>query len=137
MLRTVSGSARRLGSPYGPRVSKSNDGQLWFVAGEGLQVIDPRHLAVNKLPPPVHIEQIIADHKVYWRNSTGDAVISNLRLPPRIRDLQIDYTALSLVAPEKIHFKYKLDGQDRDWKEVVNDRQAQYTNLAPAVTVFA
>src|SRR5208337_3675559 len=46
-------------------------------------------------------------------------------------DLQIDYTALSLVAPEKIHFKYMLEGQDQDWKEVVNDRQAQYTNLPP------
>ncbi len=52
-------------------------------------------------------------------------------MPPRIHDLEIDYTALSLVAPEKIHFRYKLDGQDRDWREVVNKREAQYTNLAP------
>jgi signal transduction histidine kinase len=54
-----------------------------------------------------------------------------VRLPARIRDLQIDYTGLSLVAPEKAHFKYKLEGQDRDWREVVNDRQVQYSNLAP------
>jgi len=116
---------------YNPPVAKSADGKLWFLAGEGVQVIDPRHLSANKLPPPVHIERIIADDKTYWQNSTGDAVISNLRLPPRIHDLQIEYTALSLVAPEKIHFKYKLEGQDEDWKEVVNDRQAQYTNLSP------
>ena len=43
----------------------------------------------------------------------------------------IDYTALSLVAPEKIQFRVKLEGQDRDWRESVNSRQAQYTNLAP------
>ena len=48
-----------------------------------------------------------------------------------VRDLSIDYTALSLVAPEKVHFKYKLEGQDPDWREVVNDREAQYSNLAP------
>ena len=48
-----------------------------------------------------------------------------------VRDLSIDYTALSLVAPEKVHFKYKLEGQDPDWREVVNDRKAQYSNLAP------
>ena len=54
-----------------------------------------------------------------------------MRLPARTRDLQIDYTALSLVAPEKVHFKYKLEGQDSDWREVVNDRQVQYSNLAP------
>jgi signal transduction histidine kinase len=100
------------------------------VTGEGVQVVDPHHLAVNKLPPPVRIEQIVADHKVHWQNITGTAV-SNLRLPARTRDVQIDYTALSLVAPEKVHFKYKLEGQDSDWREVVNDREVQYSNLAP------
>jgi Y_Y_Y domain len=61
---------------------------------------------------------------------TGAAVRS-LRLPPRIRDLEIDYAALSLVAPEKIRFKYRLDGQDDDWREVVGDRHVQYSNLGP------
>jgi signal transduction histidine kinase/ligand-binding sensor domain-containing protein len=117
-------------SEYGPRVAKSTDGKLWFVTGEGIQVVDPHHLAFNKVQPPVRIEQIIADQKIYWQNLAG-AAVSNLRLPARIRDLQIDYTALSLVAPEKVHFKYMLEGQDQDWKEVVNDRQAQYTNLPP------
>jgi len=117
-------------SEYGPRAAKSTDGRLWFVTGEGIQVIDPHHLAFNNVPPPLHIEQIVADRKNYWQNITGTAV-SNLRLPARTRDLTINYTALSLVAPEKVHFKYMLEGQDRDWKEVVNDRQAQYTNLAP------
>jgi signal transduction histidine kinase/ligand-binding sensor domain-containing protein len=115
---------------YTPRVAKSTDGKLWFVTNDGVQVLDPKHLTVNKLAPPVRIEEITADHKIYWQNLPGGGVW-NLRLPPRTRDLQIDYTALSLVAPEKVHFKYKLEGQDQDWKEVVNDRQAQYTNLAP------
>jgi signal transduction histidine kinase/ligand-binding sensor domain-containing protein len=117
-------------SAYGPRVAKSTDGKLWFVTGEGLQVVDPRHLAFNKIPPPVRIEKIVADHKMYWQNLPGVAV-ANVRLPPRIRDLTVDYTALSLVAPEKVHFKYKLEGQDQDWKEFVNDRHAQYSNLPP------
>ncbi len=117
-------------SEYGPRVAKGTDGKIWFLTGEGVQVVDPRHLAVNKLPPPVRIEQIVADRKIYWQNLPG-VPVSNLRLPARTRDLQIDYTALSLVAPEKVHFKYKLEGQDSDWREVVNDRQVQYSNLAP------
>jgi signal transduction histidine kinase/ligand-binding sensor domain-containing protein len=115
---------------FGPPVTKSTDGKLWIMPGEGIQVVDPRHLADNKLPPPVHIEQIVADNKTYWQNVPG-AAVSSVRLPARIRDLQIDYTGLSLVAPEKAHFKYKLEGQDRDWREVVNDRQVQYSNLAP------
>ncbi len=59
-----------------------------------------------------------------------------MRLPPLIRNLAIDYTALSLVAPEKVRFRYKLEGQNRNWHEVVNDRQVQYTNLAPGTYRF-
>ncbi len=111
-------------SAYGPRVAKSTDGKLWFVTGEGVQVVDPRHLAVNKIAPPVRIESVKADGKTY-------DLKSGLRLPANVRDVWIDYTALSLVAPEKVHFRYKLEGQDPDWKEVVNDRQVQYSNLPP------
>ncbi|MGA8087467.1 MAG: two-component regulator propeller domain-containing protein [Terracidiphilus sp.] len=115
---------------YGPPFAKSIDGRLWMLIGEGVQVVDPHHLAFNKLPPPVHIEQIIADHKTYWQNLPGAAPL-NLRLPALTRDLEIHYTALSLAASEKIRFKYKLEGQDRDWREVINDRQVQYSNLRP------
>ena len=117
-------------SSFGPTVAKSTDGKLWFLMGEGVQVVDPQHLAFNRLPPPVHIEKIEADHKMYWPNLPG-AAASSVRLPALTRDLQIDYTAVSLTAPDKVHFKYKLEGQDEDWKEVINDRQAQYTNLPP------
>ena len=48
---------------YSPRVAKSTDGKLWFLPFDGVSVIDPRHLPFNKLPPPVHIEQITADRK--------------------------------------------------------------------------
>src|SRR5262249_34524867 len=58
-------------------------------------------------------------------------VSNGLRLPPHVRDLAIDYTALSLVAPEKVRFRFKLEGQDNDWREVINDRHVQYSNLAP------
>jgi signal transduction histidine kinase/ligand-binding sensor domain-containing protein len=125
-VRVRSGSATH----HGPRVVKSSDGKLWYVTGDGVQVVDPRHVVINTVPPPVHIEQIIADHKTYWQNLPG-AAVANVRLPPRTRDLQIGYTALSLVAPEKVHFKYKLQGQDSGWREVVNDRQVQYSNLPP------
>lgn len=123
-LRSVAATA------FGPRVTKAKDGKLWFLTGEGVQIVDPRHLVFNKVPPPVLIEQIVADRKIYWQNITGTPATS-LHLPPRIHDLQIDYTALSMVAPEKVHFKYKLENQDQNWREVVNDRDVQYSNLRP------
>jgi signal transduction histidine kinase len=117
-------SSHRFTGGYNSVVARSADGKLWFVRDAGVSVIDPHHLAFNDLPPPVHIEQVTADDKIY------DAT-NGLRLPPRIRNLAIDYTALSLVAPEKMRFRYLLEGQDRDWKEVINDRQVQYSNLPP------
>ena len=54
-----------------------------------------------------------------------------MHLPALTRNVQIDYSALSLAAPEKVHFKYKLEGQDSDWREVINDREVQYSNLRP------
>ncbi len=115
---------------HGPRVVKSTDGKLWYVTGDGVQVVDPRHVAFNKLPPPVHIERIIADNQLQWQNLPGGGA-SNLRLAPRTHDVQIDYTALSLVAPEKMQFRVKLEGQDKDWRVPVNPRHSHYTNLSP------
>jgi hypothetical protein len=117
-------SSHRFTGGYNSVVAKSADGKLWFVRGVGVSVIDPHHLSFNELPPPVHIERVTADDKIY------DAT-NGLRLPPRTRNLAIDYTALSFLAPEKVRFRYKLEGQNRNWHEVVNDRQVQYTNLAP------
>ncbi len=107
---------------YAPQVGKSLDGRLWFLPWDGVSVLDPRRLPFNALAPPVHIEQLTADRMVY-------ASTPGLQLPAHVRDLAIDFTALSFVAPEKVHFRYTLEGQDPEWKEVVNDRRAHYSNL--------
>ncbi|HWY53026.1 MAG TPA: two-component regulator propeller domain-containing protein, partial [Terriglobales bacterium] len=130
-LLDVFDGAQPMSTSFRPSVSQSPDGRLWFANQSVVQMIDPAHLEDNPIPPPVHIEQITADRKTYWQNLSGDASSSHLRLPPLIHDLTIDYTALSLVVPEKVHFRFKLEGQDRDWREVVNDRQVQYSNLGP------
>ncbi len=122
---------RSLDIDVSPQVAKTADGRLWFLPGDGVSFIDPHRLPFNKLPPPVHVEQVMADGKTYWQNLTGNASSLQPRLPPLVRDLTIDYTALSLVDPKKVRFRFKLEGQDRDWREVVNVRQVQYSNLAP------
>jgi signal transduction histidine kinase/ligand-binding sensor domain-containing protein len=115
---------------YTPRAAESPDGKLWFIAPDGISVVDPRQLTINKLQPPVHIEKITADGKEYWENLSGDAR-SNPQLPPLVRDLAIDYTALSFLAPEKVRFKYKLEGRDHDWTDADTRRQAFYNDLEP------
>ncbi|MBV9744300.1 MAG: PAS domain-containing protein, partial [Acidobacteriia bacterium] len=109
---------------FRPGVTKSSDGRIWFLNGDSVSVIDPSRVGANTLPPPVHIERIVADDKPY-------DLRPGMRLPANVRNLRIEYTALSLVAPEKVHFQYKLEGQNRNWHEVINERQATYTNLPP------
>ena len=118
---------------YTPRVSQSADGKIWFAHLDSISVIDPGHLLSNDLPPPVHVEEVSADRKIYWQNSPGDlsGKLRLTQLPPLSRDVVIDYTALSLTAPEKIRFKYKLQGYDREWRDAGNQRQAFYSNLPP------
>jgi signal transduction histidine kinase/ligand-binding sensor domain-containing protein len=118
-----------IGFHAGSRVARSLDGKMWFQGSSGgASVIDPQHLPSNKITPPVHIERITANGKAYDASN-------GLRLPPRIRDLKIDYTALSFVAPGKVLFHYQLEGQDRDW-QVATDREVKYSNLAPRNYVF-
>jgi signal transduction histidine kinase/ligand-binding sensor domain-containing protein len=126
-----------VGHGFSPTVTRSSDGKLWFVSLDGVSVIDPRHLPFNKIPPPVYIEQVTADRKIYDATFTGSGGASGrLRLPPLNRDLQIDYTALSLVASEKVFFRYKLDGFDNNWQDAGTRRQAFYTNLPPKNYTF-
>jgi signal transduction histidine kinase/ligand-binding sensor domain-containing protein len=113
---------------FSPHVAKATDGRLWFLPLDGLSVMDPRRLSVNLLPPPVNVEQIVADRTSYEPSSL---VNGRERLPPLVRDLRIEYTALSLVAPEKVRFRYKLEGWDREWQDGGTRRQAFYSNLPP------
>jgi signal transduction histidine kinase/ligand-binding sensor domain-containing protein len=109
---------------FRPEISRAPDGKLWFANENILQVVDPEHLDGNHIAPPVVVEQITADRKKY-------AVSENLQLPARTRDIEIDYTALSLVVPEKVRFRYKLDGRDADWQDPENRRRAFYSDLHP------
>jgi len=113
---------------YAPLVAKSPDGKLWFTGPEGVGVIDPGHLPINTLPPPVRIEQITADRTVH---EVVHAPGERMSLPALTRDLEVDYTALSLVVPEKNQYRVRLEGHDPDWRNMGNQRQAFYADLAP------
>jgi signal transduction histidine kinase/ligand-binding sensor domain-containing protein len=104
--------------------ARTPDGRLWFVNSTVLQMVDPSHIAMNGLAPPVRIEEIIADRKSY-------STRKQIRLPSLTRDLEIDYTGLSFVAPQKVRFRYKLENHDTDWQEPGTRRQAFYTDLDP------
>jgi signal transduction histidine kinase/ligand-binding sensor domain-containing protein len=104
--------------------AKTADGRLWFANGSMLQMIDPSRLAYNTVPPLVHVEDVIADQKRY-------AIGSLVRLPPAVRNLEIDYTAPVFAVPQKVNFRYRLEGHDAAWQEPGTRRQAFYSDLRP------
>jgi signal transduction histidine kinase/ligand-binding sensor domain-containing protein len=110
-------------APFDP-AARSPDGRLWFANTYVLQVVNPDQLSRNSIRPPVHVEEIIADRRSY-------APGSNPSLPSLTRALEIDYAALSFVAPQKVRFRYKLEGHDTEWQEPGSRRQAFYSDLRP------
>jgi signal transduction histidine kinase/ligand-binding sensor domain-containing protein len=114
----------RPGNAFFDPAARTTDGRLWFANGRILQMVTPAGLAPNPLPPPVRVESIFANHKQYLPGRLVD-------LPQLTGDLEIDYTALSFVAPEKVLFRYRLYGHDKDWQDSGTRRQAFYTNLHP------
>ncbi|MEW6367034.1 MAG: two-component regulator propeller domain-containing protein [Acidobacteriota bacterium] len=113
----------------GPAGLRTPDGKLWFATLEGAVVVDPARLKTNSTPPPVVIEAMIVD-------SEPACLGVDMELPPGRQRLEFHYAGLSFLAPEKVRFKYRLDGLDRSWVDAGNRRSAYYTNLSPGYYTF-
>ena len=109
---------------------KSRDGRFWFASTMGMTMIDPHHIKTNKIPPGVVIEKFIVDGELIKIKSFA------LELAPGTKRLEFYYTAVSFIDPQRIRFKIKLEGYDRDWVEMENLRNTTYTSLAPGQYTF-
>jgi signal transduction histidine kinase len=124
ILDALDGAQAGTGDSWQPASSKAPDGRLWFETGVSVQVLDPDRLYENPLPPPVYVGGVVADRKRF------DAT-SLVKVPALSRDLEIDYTAPSFSVPQKVRFRYMLEGRDREWQDAGPRRQAFYTDLKP------
>jgi signal transduction histidine kinase/ligand-binding sensor domain-containing protein len=116
-------------SSHIPRAAHSLDGRVWFANDSVLQMIDPRTISSAGPLPAVLIEQLAADGRTY-------PLSREIVLPPLSKDVQIDYTAPSFATPQRVHFRYKLDGLEDKWVDSGNRRQALFSNLRPGVYRF-
>jgi signal transduction histidine kinase/ligand-binding sensor domain-containing protein len=112
------------GDTFNKVMQTGPDGRIWFTGVDHAHWIDPKRLFRNRQPPPVVIRSVTANGRVYDKPTS-------LTLSPGTSQLQIDYTALSLAAPERVRFRYRLEGVDKDWVDAGGRRQAFYTNLQP------
>lgn len=102
--------------------TRAADGNLWFVSGTSIVMIDPRRLPGSQRPVAPRIDAVTAD-------GTAMAVASGLRLPSGVRNLAIEWTASSLNAASKLRFRYRLEGYDPDWVDAGSRRNVSYSQL--------
>jgi signal transduction histidine kinase/ligand-binding sensor domain-containing protein/DNA-binding response OmpR family regulator len=107
---------------YHPSACKLSDGTLWFPTYGGVVTVDPSRMSTDLAPPPVLVERVAADDR---------PAIENGRRIPTGNHLEFHYTALSFLFPERVRFRYILEGFDREWVEAGARRVAYYTNLPP------
>ena len=116
-IRECSGSGH-------PAAWKLTDGSLWFATLDGISFIDPAHAAENRVPPPVVIEKVLVDDQIRDLHQ-------ELTIKPGTNRLEFQYAGLSFVAPQKVQYRYQLQGFDRAWIDAGSRRAAFYTNLPP------
>jgi signal transduction histidine kinase/ligand-binding sensor domain-containing protein len=114
-----------------PSIAEGTDGRLWFATTKGIAWLDPASLnqGYHSAPPTVLVNSLVADGKTH-------PAIGEVVLPPQPGSIEIDYTALSLAIPERVLFRYRLDGVDQEWQSAGTRRQAFYTKLRPGSYQF-
>jgi ligand-binding sensor domain-containing protein len=111
-----------------PYVARAADGRIWVSGNDGVASVDPRRLHLTDAPP-VMIEAL----RIAGRELLPSAEVV---IPAGSRDLEIDYTSTALSTPERIVFRYQLEGEDDAWRDVGARRRAYYSGLAPGVHRF-
>src|SRR5215471_630276 len=106
---------------------KTRDGKLLFACVRGVVAVNPKNLSHNPLAPPVVIEKSLANKKT---------LLPRGRIPVESGELEFHFAGLSFVSPEKVTYKYKLEGYDKDWVDSGKRHEAFYTNIPPGQYEF-
>jgi ligand-binding sensor domain-containing protein/signal transduction histidine kinase len=109
--------------------TRTPDGLLWFPSIRGIVKIDPRHIRMNPLPPPVQIERVSID-------GAPLTLADGANIGPGAQQWEFHYTGLSLLVSQRSLFRYRLEGFDKDWIDAGNRRTAYYTRLPSGTYTF-
>ncbi len=116
-----------------PSAWRSRDGRLWFATPKGLVEADPAHFPINTIPPPVALERFAVDDV---DQSPLHGADSRMRIAAGHSHFEFDYAGLSFIAPQKVRYRYMLEGFDHQWTDAAGRRTAYYTNIPPGQYIF-
>ena len=110
-------------------VVADREGRIWISGKAGLSMADPIVISKNSTPVTVRIESMSAGGSpVNAQNS--------IKIPSGVQTITLNYGSTNLAVPERIRFRYKLDGSDQGWSDSVASRQVVYKNLGPGTYLF-
>ncbi len=111
-----------------PAGCKTVDGRLWFSTSRGLVTVNPREVESNLLPPPVLIERLRLDDDTI---TFEKGVTQPVKISPGRHRFEFRYTGLSFLGSEKMRFKHRLNGLDKEWVSAGSARAANYSYVPP------
>ncbi|MBK9249947.1 MAG: hypothetical protein IPM69_18035 [Ignavibacteria bacterium] len=114
---------------FTPSAWRTKDGRICFPTVQGMAVVNPEQITSNKIVPTVMIETIHADSSIYTSTDLLD-------FSPGTNQIEFTYTALSLLIPSNVKFKYRIIENSEDWIEAGTRRTAYYTSLSPGKYTF-
>lgn len=121
--------SRECNGGFQPSAWRAKDGRIYFPTSGGLSIVDPAHLVKAEAPVQAIVERVIVDNKEI---DSGKPII----IPPGKGQLEFQFTAPSFIAPEKLRFRYILEGFDKDWTSAGTRRVAYYTNIPHGKYIF-
>lgn len=128
-----------------PAGFKTRSGLVGFSTVKGLVVLDPRNQDTNAAPPAALLEEVLINGRLHrlspepagvTEDEFDNPVLPPLVIPPGAREVELHYTGISFASPEKINFRYRLEGLDPDWVEAGSRRAAYYQRIPPGDFVF-
>ena len=116
---------------FQPSCWRSRDGRLWFTTVKGLVVVNPRDVVVNRRPPPVVIEEMRDDGEPCEIGSLVNDEKHQLRLGTGRHYIEFRFTGIDFTEPDKVRFKWRLDGAEKNWRGSASQRMVDYGPLVP------
>ena len=122
-----------------PGCWRDREGRLWFTTAKGAVWAKPGEIPFNPFPPPVHIEEVWVDgqriKEVVWRtagsSASGSATRHELRVAAGRHYFEFHFTALSFTSPDKVRFRWQMEGLEPDWVDGEDKRAVSYSFIPP------
>ncbi|MEJ2627306.1 MAG: two-component regulator propeller domain-containing protein, partial [bacterium] len=121
---------------------KGKDGKIYFGGNNGYNVFHPDSIYENNKIPDLVITDFLLFNKPVEIGSKSSPLKKHLNVSREVRlnhnqsVFSIQYASLNYLSPKENQYAFMLEGFEKEWNFVGNQRLATYTNLNPGEYIF-